>query len=347
MIQCFYRGGEILPLRVGMTPERPALPCRFAYVNTPERTFNMKKFAALLLCLLLFSGAALADSVSFGAASFPRDAESIDLGDQAVEDFDAFIAFLGEFPNLKNVDMFTTLIESKQIDKLVAAFPDIHFGWTIHITHKHYIRTDQTAWSTLHGQCAPHPSKVFNVLKYCTELRALDIGHNVVTDISFLENLTHLRVLILACNPDLKNIQVLGSLKELEYIELLSTGISDLTPLSELPNLMDLNVANNRVKNWESLLNCKSLRRLWIPVNDKAANQIREALPDCLVVNHGSATGNPWRRYDDGSEHPHYSIIYRMFREDRYIPFEESAPWEDPNHGEIPTRTEHTGLLDK
>lgn len=292
----------------------------------------MKKIAVFfmvlsLLCLFLFPGAALADSVSFCGASFPKDAESIDLGDQAVEDWDAFIAFLGEFPVLKQVDMFSTMIEKKQINRLVEAFPDIHFGWTIHITHKHYIRTDQTAYSTLHGQCAPHPSKVFEVLKYCTELRALDIGHNVVTDLSFLEPLTHLRVLILACNPDLKNIQVLSQLKDLEYIELFSTSITDLTPLGELPHLMDLNVANNRISKWKVLLEMPQLRRLWIPVNDKNADLLREALPDTKVVNHGQPTGNGWRRYEDESEDPHYSIIYRMFRENEYIPFAESAPW--------------------
>lgn len=295
----------------------------------------MKKVVILLFCfLLLLAGAAAADSVSFGSVSFPREAEAIDLGEQTVEDWDAFIAFLGGFPNLKQVDMFSTIVEKKQINRLVEAFPDIHFGWTIHITHKHYIRTDQTAYSTLHGQCAPHPSKVFEVLKYCTELRALDLGHNTLTDLSFLEPLTHLRVLILACNPNLKNIQVLSGLKDLEYIELFSTAITDLTPLGDLPHLMDLNVANNRISKWKVLLEMPQLRRLWIPVNDKNADLLREALPDTKVVNHGQPTGNGWRRFEDETEHPHYSVIYRMFREDQYIPFEESAPWPEEAEAE-------------
>ena len=60
----------------------------------------MKKVFALLLGFLLLCGAALAEEVSFGGVSFDRDAEAIDMGDQVVEDFRGFIAFLQEFPNL-------------------------------------------------------------------------------------------------------------------------------------------------------------------------------------------------------------------------------------------------------
>ncbi|MBQ4224266.1 MAG: leucine-rich repeat domain-containing protein, partial [Prevotella sp.] len=44
--------------------------------------------------------------------------------------------------------------------------------------------------------------------RYCTKLKGLDLGHNAITDISFIENMPHLRVLILADN-DLTDISPL------------------------------------------------------------------------------------------------------------------------------------------
>lgn len=292
----------------------------------------MRRFAVLLLVLALCAGAAGAEApspVAFGSLSFPRDAESIDLGEETVEDWQAFLAFLAEFPNLKRVDMFASPVTRSEIRKLTEAFPDIAFGWTIHLAADHYVRTDQTAFSTLHGSCLPHTSRELDALRYCTELRALDIGHNNVKDLSFLEPLTHLRVLILACNPELKDLSPLANLQDLEYLELFSTAVTDISPLSGLTRLLDLNLANNRIRNWSLLGEMKSLRRLWVPVGNAKADTLRFSLPDTLVVNHGQPTGNGWRILEDGTRDPHYQVIYEMFRGSDYIPFADSAPWPD------------------
>ncbi len=303
----------------------------------------MKKIAAVFLCLWLLAGAALADPVSFGGASFPRESVSLDLGDLEVTDWDAFLAFLGEFPALRQVDMFATVVTQRQITRLVKAFPEVRFGWTIRLCRDHVVRTDQTAFSTLHdGSCYDHHSGDMDPLRYCTELRALDLGHNKLKDLSFLEPLVHLRVLILACNPDLKNIRVLSSLQELEYLELFSTGVTSAAPLAALPRLMDLNLMRDRIGDWERLKEIRSLRRLWVSVGDAKADELREALPLAAVVNHGQPTGNGWRRLEDGTEDPHYAVIYRMFRENRYIPFAESAPWIEADESEEAEMTEET-----
>ena len=188
---------------------------------------------------------------------------------------------------------------------------------------------DFSAFSTLHGSCLPHTSRELDALRYCTELRALDIGHNNVKDLSFLEPLTHLRVLILACNPELKDLSPLANLQDLEYLELFSTAVTDISPLSGLTRLLDLNLANNRIRNWSLLGEMKSLRRLWVPVGNAKADTLRLSLPDTLVVNHGQPTGNGWRILEDGTRDPHYQVIYEMFRGSDYIPFADSAPWPD------------------
>lgn len=296
----------------------------------------MKKIFALLLGLLLLCGAALAEEVSFGAVSFDRDAEAIDMGDQAVEDFKGFIAFLREFPNLKKVDMFATQVTKNQVSMLEEALPDVQFGWTMQLMkykNKHIVRSDAEAFSTLHGVCPNHRSEEFALLKYCTNMLALDLGHNNLTDITFLLNMPRLRVLILGENQKLRDISVLAELQDLEYLELFTCGIKDISPLTKLPRLIDLNLANNSVKDWRPLKEMKQLKRLWISDMGEHAltaaekQELEEALPDTVIMYKGKPTDNGWRTDPKTKVNdPHYEIVYEMFHTGVYIPFEESAP---------------------
>lgn len=298
----------------------------------------MKKFAALLMALLLLCGTALAEQVSFGSVSFDRDAETIDLGEQTVRDWNGFNAFLKKFPNLKKVDMFATTVDASRVEKLVRAFPQIEFGWTLKMMYYHIIRSDAEAYSTLHGLHPKHKSSEFVLLKYCKKLKALDLGHNNLTDISFLLNMPDLRVLILGDNNRLKNIEVVGEMKELEYLELFSCGITDISPLTKLTNLMDLNLANNAVKDWRPLKEMKWLKRLWISgmcrgrmekmeLTAAERQELEEALPNTRIEYLGQPTDNGWREDPaTGVRDPHYEVIYEMFNSgSAYIPFADSG----------------------
>ena len=160
-------------------------------------------------------------TVTYGRLSVPSDSTYIDLGDITVKNYDNFIAFLQQLPKLEKVDMFSTLIEKKNIDRLAEAFPDVEFGWTMYLKcekRDHKIRTDTTAFGCEHNnRIHGHTSTDLSILKYCTKLEALDIGHNYVTDLSFLYDLPSLKVLIVACNH-ITDITPIGSLKELQYL---------------------------------------------------------------------------------------------------------------------------------
>ena len=136
----------------------------------------MRRIAACLLCIFLLCGTASAETVSFGAVSFDTDTEYIDMGDEVVTDYNRFIAFLRQFPNLKKVDMFSTPIPADKVQKLEKAFPDVSFGWYLKMMRYHFIRSDAEAYSTLHGVHPNHPSREFVLLKYCTRLKALDLA---------------------------------------------------------------------------------------------------------------------------------------------------------------------------
>ena len=287
--------------------------------------------ACLLLLCLCFQCVCTAEepvqTVSYlGKFTCDVNAEYIDLDKTRVTDFDAFISFLNKLPNIRKVDMFATNMYTKDIDRLAAAFPDIEFGWTMRIGD-HWVRTDATAFSTLHNNSSPmHTQQHFKYLKYCKNLLALDIGHNLVTDVSFLYDLPNLKVLILACNINLKDITPVGSLKDLEYLELFKNDINDISCLANCTKLIDLNICFNRIKDWAPLHGLQNLERLWLfnsnnwsdeyPVDKQVVADLKAALPNCHVDSVSYSTLGGWR------EHERYYVIFHMFKYGEYIPFQ-------------------------
>ena len=296
----------------------------------------MKKTLCLILALLMTGlwvpSRGETETVSFrGSVTVARDAAYVDLGDTRVNEWTELEAFLDQLPNLERVDMFASPVWKKQIEELTDRYPNVTFGWTIRIA-EHTVRTDATAFSTLHNnRSAEHSSADFSVLKYCRDLLALDIGHNQVDDLSFLYDLPQLKVLIVACNH-VTDITPIGSLKELEYLEVFKNRVTDLTPLAQLTHLVDLNICFNRVSDWSPLYGLTGLERLWLynsnnysdnsPVPAEAVRKLKEALPDTHIDSTSYSTLGGWRT------HPRYDVIHQMFADGVYIPFdrEEAAP---------------------
>jgi len=309
----------------------------------------------LILCLLALCPALGEESaqkkITFqGSYSAPADAERIDLGNVKANSLSDLIAFLRQFPNLKKVDMFSTPVSAAGIAQLEKALPQVEFGWTIRIPCNnplhpertyHYIRTDATAFSTLHNnQCLPHSSQDFAVLKYCKNMLALDLGHNRLDRLDFLYDMPQLRVLILAVN-EIEDITPISSLHDLEYLEIFKNHITDLSPLENLTRLMDLNICFNNVRDYRPLTGLTGLQRLWLynsnnysdssPVPGDAVQMLRSALPGTRINSTSYSTLGGWRTAndkDDGVRAPHYAVIYDMFNTGAYIPFAESAPLE-------------------
>lgn len=284
----------------------------------------MKKLLISLLLLMLL-GSAHAEPLTF-QKTFTADsqAESIDFGDMQVKSIDQLIDYLAQFPNLKKVDMFATRIYPASIDKLAEAFPQVEFGWTMRIGD-HWVRTDQTAFSTLHGNASPqHDEDDFRYLKYCRNLLALDIGHNAVKDVSFLYDLPKLKVLILACNL-IEDITPVVSLTDLQYLELFKNEINDVSALAACTELLDLNICFNRITDWSVIQGLPKLERLWLynsnnwttsdPVPEEVIAALQTALPQCQIDSTSYSTLGGWR------DHKRYYVVFNMFKYSEYVPF--------------------------
>ncbi len=280
----------------------------------------MKKWMLLLLLPLLLLGcAAQADTIEAYGQTIDTSAQVLDLGKTKVEDFEEFKEVLRSLPGLTQVNMFNTRMERDVMAALTQEFPQIKFGWTLR-AGKYRIRTDATAFSTLRkvDEKPRLKSSTYEVLSYCSDLKALDLGHNDITDISFLSGMPKLKYLILADN-EISDITPLESLKELEYLELFMNDITDLTPLTKLPNLIDLNLCQMRLDDITPLYEMKQLRRLWISrrkpeFTDEELKKLAEALPDCEInVKSVSCTGEGWRH------HPRFYPVRDTFRSQSFI----------------------------
>ena len=279
--------------------------------------------AGLLLLLLLWPlGARTEETITACGITVSADATAIDFGEVVVTDIGELVTFLDGMPQLEKVDMYASKLSKTDMDMLFTRYPQITFGWTYRVGD-HTVRTDITAFSTLHGTCPDpsHSEREFQWLKFCKGLKAIDVGHNWITDVSFVTHFPELRVLILAVSP-ITDITPLAELKELEYLELFTNRVTDITPLTELTNLRDLNLKNNPVTDLTPLFGMTWLERLWVggprmqKVPKEQIEQLYAALPDCEIDWDSEPTGGTWR------EHPHYDTIYRMFRTQIYEPFD-------------------------
>ena len=199
---------------------------------------SLKRLGSLVFCLLLLSmlfTPALADekTVTWRSITVSKDAEEVDLGKTAVQDWNAFYAFLGQLPNLKKVDMFNNVLNLKVFKKLNELFPDVSFGCQFRFG-KRRMRTDETAFSTLWAEGDRKCSyDEISMLSWCRNLYALDIGHNPVKKLDFLYDLPELRILIVAI-CDVTDITPIASLKHLEYLEIFHNNITDVSCLKDL-----------------------------------------------------------------------------------------------------------------
>lgn len=291
----------------------------------------LKRTGVLLLLLLMLFGTAAAEdagTVTYRGLTVSSDTEYVDLGKRGVTDWDAFYAFLQQLPNLKKVDMFNTVINLKVYNKLNELFPEVRFGVQFRYG-RHRVRTDDTAFSTLYsGGDRLHSYDEIEMLTWCTNLYALDIGHHPVKKLDFLYKMPELRVLIVAL-CDLTDITPIASLEHLEYLEIFHNRITDVSCLTGLKHLMDLDLVQNYVADLSPLAEIKSLKRLWIYRNikddlespdEETVRMLQEALPECQIEARGTSRSKGW------VQHPHQEVIQRIFHSKVYEPFADSDP---------------------
>ena len=252
----------------------------------------------------------------------------LDLSNAKIADADAFSDELGGFEALAKIELHNCSLTYPQLDLMNKRYPNTKVVWTVKF-NKWRVRTDAVAFSTMQPGRNDNrqTAKNLSALQYCTDLIVLDLGHNAVSDLSWMKSLSNLQVLILADNSDLRDISVLRELKHLKYVELFMNPITDISVLGELPELVDVNLCITRVADLTPLLQCKKLERIWIGAqtqeycSKESLDAVLAAFPNAQYdLTSVSSTNLGWR------EHPRYDAFRSMLRDN--IPVEPFLPVE-------------------
>ena len=155
--------------------------------------------------------------------------------------------------------------------------------------------------------------------------------------IEFVRYMPKLEVAILAmdywsdCSP-------LAECPELEYLEIQTTKVSDISALSGLTKLKHLNICYLfDLTDISPLYGLTQLERLWIgcltPIPDEQVEKMQELAPDCVINTRTlDPTDDEWRYSRKGGLVPRYELLREQFG--GYVNSAFSFPWNDPLYKE-------------
>lgn len=214
----------------------------------------------------------------------------LDLSSMKISDISEMYEKLKFFPNLATVYVGDCNVSDEKMDELNRAFPNNKIVWLVEFGIWQ-VRTDIKVFSTFVGKKQPktfNQDEFYPLLNYCTELRALDLGHNYkIYDLNKFSKLTKLEILIVV-DTAISDLSAISNFPNLHYLEIFDCyKIVDLAPLGECENLQELEIQNiGDVKNLAALQKCKKLKMLFghnaDPI-DYTWNKMRENMPECWI----------------------------------------------------------------
>ncbi len=251
------------------------------------------------------------------AASEYIDISHIDISDVDID------MIISRFPNVKRLVMCDCGLDNAGYAAIQDRHPDIKIVFEI-VLEYWTIRTDVVAFSTFKTTAEEFymNNEDAYYLRYCNELVALDLGHNYVSDLSFLEYMPDLKVLILVDNVKEKDGETLRHLTDLSelryatklrYLEIFANNVSDLSFLEYMPDLEDLNISYNSVSSIEHMKNLPKIKKLWMEhtyISGAGVSTLRQLYPNARIVSSGEGSiDQGWRSGE------RYRAVRRMFFE--------------------------------
>lgn len=218
-------------------------------------------------------------------------------------------------------------IDNEIMDQLRTDFPDTKIVWRVWIREPNYnsprhMRRAGFLTDTHRIRTTLVTDDNCEVLKYCTEVKYVDFGHNLeISDFSFLGYMPDLEVAILALTG-ISDLTPLMNCPKLEYLEVFTTDVTDLTPLASCTSLEHLNISNlpgvTDLSPLYNLTNLKRLRMVVLPqITKEQINEVAQHLPNCDVLMAGwDPTENGWRYDEKGNRVPRYELLREQMEYD-------------------------------
>ena len=218
---------------------------------------------------------------------------------------------LDSFPNLKKLYLLDCGLSNDEYAALQDRHPGIRMIWEIRLSHWK-IRTDRVAFSTMKNTSQEFfmiddEAKYF---KYCTDMEALDLGHNHLTNVEFLKYMPKLKILILVDNMRffkdghayyIYDLSPVANCTELRYLEFFCNSCSDLSFLQYTPKIRHLNISYNPIRDdqMQYLYGFPELKRLWMEhtkVSYAAFQKLENAYPYATLIYEGEGSiDHGWR----------------------------------------------------
>ncbi len=200
---------------------------------------------------------------------------------------DEILALAKCMPNLEFLDMDSCGVPNERMAEIRDALPNVKVVWRVWFGRNYTARTDV---ERILASKPPEGGLLRNnnvqTLKYCTDVKYLDLGHNGITDISFVSEMKDLEVCIIGLNS-WSDISPLSNCIKIEYLEIMDVRLDNLEPLRNMKGLKHLNAANNLFLRDISPLFDLNLERLWLGcMHNIPTEQIREfkkQFPDCRI----------------------------------------------------------------
>ena len=247
---------------------------------------------------------------TYSTADAEADLSELAIGDERMDEVRALAAHLNRCETLT---MIHCGVSDERMAALRDALPDTKVVWCVHIGGA-CCRTDAARIRLVNDIYSREKGYFFNteklqLLRYCTEVELLDVGHNHLENIEFARYMPKLRVAIFAIGS-ITDLSPLACCPELEYVELFNNDIVDLSPLAGLKNLRHIELTLNEIEDPSPLFGLKELERLWIGNNnipEELQAELVEQLPGCYINFRTTPTADGWR------EDPRYEQLREEF----------------------------------
>lgn len=238
--------------------------------------------------------------------------DSVEIGNDGVDKIREALSILKDCTYVK---LDSCSIDNEIMAQLRSDYPEIKVAWRV-FAGKYSILTDEQMLRMPYSLTDEDAA----VLKYCNDIKYLDVVNSKITSIGFVSYMPKLECAVFTLTK-IKDLSPLTNCPNLTWLELSScTAINDLSDLSGMANLKYLNISATKVKDLSALDNL-SLERfncVKSSVGTKALDAFEEKHPDCLTSAKGSALGYGWRYNDKEQREPfsYYAQMREVFRYD-------------------------------
>jgi len=231
-------------------------------------------------------------------------AETLDLQGCEINDEGAALEdAIAVMPALTWVDISGCGLNNGECSDLNEKYENIRIVWTVRIGG-YAVRTDATAFTPMKDFQGGVNDKEARKFRYCTDMIALDLGHQSVSELDFLYSMPHLKYLVLS-DSSVHDITPVGSLKELEFLEMFLVSVEDLSPLLGCEELRELNYCYPGTycgkSAMEVLPQLQTLERLFFcgsGLSEEQKSLLRGELPseaEIILSDGPESTGIDWR----------------------------------------------------